>query len=173
MFKSRLLLMFVFFIVIISTTNGCENKINIAETNFPNSEHKKISFEKKSPPDKVFLLEDYSIIDKLKEKPIEESLNNIGVKQKNIRIGKFIYIEFSEKDSKSILLFDNSTPSVLDSTSIDKLGVIASNTSQDILSEYDLNPLGDVLVIPTEAGIDTYLFRNSSGLVYIIPEEIP
>ena len=165
--------MFVFFIVVFSTTNGCENKTNMTETSFPNTEYKKINFEKKSPPAKVFLLEDYGIIESLKEKPIEESINDIGVKQKNTKIGKFLYIETSNKDSKSILFFDNSMPSVLDSTSIDRLNVITSDKSQDILSEHDLNPLGDVLVVPTEAGIDTYLFRNSSGFVYIIPEEIP
>lgn len=77
-------------------------------------------------------------------------------------------------NSKQVLIHDVNDVSVLDTDAAQDIS-IASKTSLVELDLPELNKLtkGDVIVIPTEAGIDTYLYWNGSTFLSYEPAEIP
>ncbi len=77
-------------------------------------------------------------------------------------------------NSKQVLIHDVNDVSVLDTDAAQEIS-IASKLSLVELELPELNKLtkGDVIVIPTEAGIDTYLYWNGSTFLSYEPAEIP
>ncbi|HSC69220.1 MAG TPA: hypothetical protein VLC79_16115 [Cellvibrio sp.] len=76
--------------------------------------------------------------------------------------------------SKQYLIHDVNDISILDTDAAKEITV----TSKSSLEELDLSDLGeqakgDVIVIPTEAGIDTYLYWNGSSFQTYEPMESP
>jgi hypothetical protein len=79
----------------------------------------------------------------------------------------------SNKDDMAFLIYDTNQISVLDGLFSMELMVTKKAEASELEAEYGIHPVGDVIVIPTQAGIDTYLFWNGSSYQYYFPNEIP
>ena len=83
-----------------------------------------------------------------------------------------IFVTFG--NSKQFLIHDRNEFSILDTEAAEEIHVVAHET----LKELDFPDLleqakGDVIVIPTEAGIDTYLYWDGISFQSYEPMELP
>lgn len=91
----------------------------------------------------------------------------------NIKSGSkhFLYFDLSSKDN--IIVQDSNEISVLDTEAASDLAIIPQKELNDILSENDIRSYGDGILLPTEAGIDLYLFWNGKSISLFEPMEMP
>jgi hypothetical protein len=83
------------------------------------------------------------------------------------------YIVLS-KTSASYVIHDANLISILDTEAAQELFVVKGNELSDNgLSDLKNEARGDLLGIPTEAGIDTYLYWNGATIASYEPLEIP
>lgn len=73
---------------------------------------------------------------------------------------------------KNVLMVEASGSLATPSFQLSVLG-IDDQHYDDTVANFSTKPEGDVIVLPTEAGIDTYMYRDGSGYVYFAPEELP
>lgn len=83
------------------------------------------------------------------------------------------YIVLS-KTGASYVIHDANSISILDTEAAQELFVVKGNElSENGLAELKKEAKGDLLGIPTEAGIDTYLYWNGATIASYEPLEIP
>jgi len=79
----------------------------------------------------------------------------------------------STQAPKAFLLYDQRPISVLDAGVARDLSVLVHSSFSKEIPELESMAKGDALVIPTEAGIDTYLYWDGTTYRFYEPEEIP
>lgn len=82
-------------------------------------------------------------------------------------------IILSSQKPKTILLVDNNSPTIFSQTWHDGLILISGKKAAAVTKEYRLKARGSVIVVPTAAGIDTYLYWDGKKFEHYWPEEIP
>jgi hypothetical protein len=77
-------------------------------------------------------------------------------------------------NSKQFLMHDKNEISILDTEAAQEINVTRKSELGTLdLPELSAQAKGDVVVVPTEAGIDTYLFWNGNAFQSYEPLELP
>jgi hypothetical protein len=77
-------------------------------------------------------------------------------------------------NSKQFLIHDVNAVSLLDTDAAQEISVASNSELEGLdLSELSAQAKGDVIVVPTEAGIDTYLYWNGATFQSYEPSELP
>lgn len=74
--------------------------------------------------------------------------------------------------NKMHILYDDETPSILDTSAIDKITTIPRSIISKEVSDLKAAK-GDVVIIPTESGIDSYLYWDRIQYQTFFPNEEP
>jgi len=82
-------------------------------------------------------------------------------------------ITISSKKALGYLIVDSNHPSILGELFAGGLTMLGKKETEQIKKDYELKSKGNLLVIPTGAGIDTYLFWNGERFEYYEPDEMP
>ncbi len=82
-------------------------------------------------------------------------------------------ITMSNKKAVGYLIVDTNHPSILAEMFAGGLTVLGKKETEQVKKDYELKSKGNLIVIPTGAGIDTYLFWNGERFEYYEPEEMP
>jgi hypothetical protein len=80
-----------------------------------------------------------------------------------------LYVELG--NGKNFLIHDTNEVSVLDTNTADEIHVMGKAFVNEL--ELGINIQGSALVIPTEAGIDTYLYWDKNTFIIHEPLELP
>lgn len=89
------------------------------------------------------------------------------------KVALFVRLKSSEGDSE-YLIWDANSPSVLDTEAALDLTISKlANVAQEDLPPLKKLARGDLIVIPTEAGIDTYLYWNGNTFAVYEPSDTP
>ncbi len=70
------------------------------------------------------------------------------------------------------IIYDDETPSILDTSAIDKITTVPRSIISKEVSDLKAAK-GDVIIIPTESGIDSYLYWNGNRYQSLFPNEEP
>ena len=89
--------------------------------------------------------------------------------QKNNAIALFVIHDNKQK----YLIYDSEKISFMESMNHMEIGVLPLSASKEVMSELNIKPKGDILILPNEAGIDTYLYWDGNTYQFVEPEEIP
>ena len=77
-------------------------------------------------------------------------------------------------NSKQFLIHDVNAVSLLDTDAAQEINITRNSELEELdLSELSVQAKGDVIVVPTEAGIDTYLYWNGATFQSYEPLESP
>jgi hypothetical protein len=74
--------------------------------------------------------------------------------------------------NKMHILYDDENPSILDTSAIDKITTVPRSIISKEVSDLKAAK-GDVIIIPTESGIDSYLYWNGNRYQSLFPNEEP
>ena len=79
----------------------------------------------------------------------------------------------STQGSNAFLLYDQRPISVLDAGAARDMSLLSRSSFSKEIPELDSMAKGDALIIPTESGIDTYLYWDGATYRFYEPEDIP
>lgn len=71
------------------------------------------------------------------------------------------------------IIYDDEVPSILSISAISNISTIIASNIPEVLRNDLKNAKGDILIIPTESGIDSYLFWNGKQYQTLFPNEEP
>lgn len=74
--------------------------------------------------------------------------------------------------NKMHIIYDDETPSILDTSAIDKITTVPRTIVSKEITDLKAAK-GDVVIIPTESGIDSYLYWNGNRYQSLFPNEEP
>ena len=74
--------------------------------------------------------------------------------------------------NKMHIIYDDETPSILETSAIDKITTVPRTIVSKEITDLKAAK-GDVVVIPTESGIDSYLYWNGNRYQSLFPNEEP
>lgn len=82
-------------------------------------------------------------------------------------------VTLSSDDGISFLIVDPKEPSLMGELYSGGLGAVMGGEAVKVTEEFSLNAKGDLIIIPTGAGIDTYLYWDGHAFRYFEPDFIP
>lgn len=89
------------------------------------------------------------------------------------RLAISLAIILSSQKPKALLLVDSSHPTLFNQAYSDGLAMLYGEKAVTVIKDYKLKAKGVIVVIPTAAGIDTYLYWDGKKFEHYWPEEIP
>lgn len=100
------------------------------------------------------------------DEKVKENASLAGGSQNNLLV--------SFGNEKKFLIHDVNAVSLLDTEAAKEIFLIKKVSLAELeIPDFSEQPTGDVIVIPTEAGIDTYLYWNGSRFQAYEPLELP
>ena len=87
--------------------------------------------------------------------------------------GVALAVMLSSEGGARFLIVDPKQPSLMGELYSSGLGFLTGSEAVKVTEEFSLNAKGDLIIIPTGAGIDTYLYWDGQGFRYFEPDFIP